>query len=191
MLQPLTEDELNGIYNWVDQIPLTRPKKNIARDFSDGVLLAEIVNYFLPKYIDIHNYSQANSVKQKKYNWETLNTKVFKKMGFQLSREQVDSVIQCQPEAIERVLKFVQQKLEIFMEQSQARYSGDKKNSEETVGLPQPPVSNDWQKEQTIYELRETIEILEQKLYKMDEMMKAKDVKIAKYQQIMQQHGLL
>lgn len=24
------------IYNWVDEIPLTRPKRNIARDFSDG-----------------------------------------------------------------------------------------------------------------------------------------------------------
>ena len=24
------------IYNWVDEIPLSRPKRNIARDFSDG-----------------------------------------------------------------------------------------------------------------------------------------------------------
>ena len=24
------------IYNWVDEIPLSRPKKNITRDFSDG-----------------------------------------------------------------------------------------------------------------------------------------------------------
>ena len=24
------------IYGWVDSIPLTRPKKNISRDFSDG-----------------------------------------------------------------------------------------------------------------------------------------------------------
>lgn len=28
--------ELEELYNWVDSIPLTRPKKNIARDFSDG-----------------------------------------------------------------------------------------------------------------------------------------------------------
>lgn len=53
MLQPLTEDELNSIYNWVDQIPLSRQKKNIARDFSDGVLMAEIVHFFLPKMIDV------------------------------------------------------------------------------------------------------------------------------------------
>ena len=40
---PLNEDELNDIYNWVDTIPLSRPKKNIGRDFADGVLMAEIV----------------------------------------------------------------------------------------------------------------------------------------------------
>lgn len=33
---PLTEEELTEVYNWVDQIPLSRPKKNITRDFADG-----------------------------------------------------------------------------------------------------------------------------------------------------------
>ena len=32
----LDEDEMQTIYNWVDEIPLSRPKKNITRDFSDG-----------------------------------------------------------------------------------------------------------------------------------------------------------
>jgi hypothetical protein len=32
----LTEDELKPLYMWIDQIPLSRPKRNIARDFSDG-----------------------------------------------------------------------------------------------------------------------------------------------------------
>jgi hypothetical protein len=36
----LSEEELNPLYNWVDEIPLSRPKKNISRDFSDGVLMA-------------------------------------------------------------------------------------------------------------------------------------------------------
>jgi hypothetical protein len=42
MSAPLSEDDLQKLYAWVDQIPLSRPKKNIARDFSDGVLLAEV-----------------------------------------------------------------------------------------------------------------------------------------------------
>ncbi len=32
----LDEEEMQSIYNWVDEIPLSRPKRNIARDFSDG-----------------------------------------------------------------------------------------------------------------------------------------------------------
>jgi hypothetical protein len=72
---PLSEEELNSIYNWVDKIPLSRPKKNITRDFADGVLVAEIVAHFLPKYVELHNYSPANSATQKLYNWNTLNRK--------------------------------------------------------------------------------------------------------------------
>lgn len=30
------DNELMYIYEWVDNVSLTRPKKNIARDFSDG-----------------------------------------------------------------------------------------------------------------------------------------------------------
>ena len=32
----LGEEEIQAVYNWVDEIPLSRPKKNITRDFSDG-----------------------------------------------------------------------------------------------------------------------------------------------------------
>ncbi len=30
------ENELMYIYEWVDSVPLSRPKKNISRDFADG-----------------------------------------------------------------------------------------------------------------------------------------------------------
>lgn len=70
---PLTEEELNSIYTWIDGIPLTRPKRNITRDFADGCMLAEIVGYYLPRHIEVHNYSLAHSVQQKNYNWNTLN----------------------------------------------------------------------------------------------------------------------
>jgi hypothetical protein len=32
----LTDEELQHVYVWIDSIPLSRPKRNIARDFSDG-----------------------------------------------------------------------------------------------------------------------------------------------------------
>lgn len=32
----ITDDELQDLYVWVDDIELSRPKRNIARDFADG-----------------------------------------------------------------------------------------------------------------------------------------------------------
>lgn len=107
----LDEEEIQSIYEWVDSIPLTRPKRNITRDFADGVPLAEAVKYFIPGLVDIHNYVAAHSTKQKMNNWNTLNTKVFKKMGFQLAPSDIEAVVNCVPDAIERVLKLVQIKV--------------------------------------------------------------------------------
>lgn len=73
--QSKEENELMYIYEWVDSIPLTRPKKNISRDFSDGVLMAEIVKHYFPRLVEIHNYPSASSTNQKLYNWSTLNGK--------------------------------------------------------------------------------------------------------------------
>ena len=71
--QPANED-LDQIYGWIDQIPLSRPKKNMARDFADGVLLAEVIAYYQPKLVEIHNYVPANSSSKKMSNWNTLNS---------------------------------------------------------------------------------------------------------------------
>ena len=38
-----------------------------------AVLTAEVVNHFLPKLVELHNYSPANASQQKMYNWNTLN----------------------------------------------------------------------------------------------------------------------
>ena len=32
----LSETDLQSLYAWIDEVPLSRPKKSIARDFSDG-----------------------------------------------------------------------------------------------------------------------------------------------------------
>mmetsp|Transcript_19898 Transcript_19898/g.26855 ORF Transcript_19898/g.26855 Transcript_19898/m.26855 type:complete len:118 (-) Transcript_19898:383-736(-) len=102
--EEITEDDLQEIYNWVDEIPLSRPKRNIARDFSDGVLLAEIVKHYQSKLVDLHNYSQAHSLSQKTYNWNTLNVKVLKKLGFNLSKQEIEAIVNMEPDAIEKTL---------------------------------------------------------------------------------------
>ena len=65
----LDDEELQRIYQWVDEIPLSRPKRSIARDFADGVLVAEIVAHYFPRLVELHNYSGANGYAQKIYNW--------------------------------------------------------------------------------------------------------------------------
>ena len=40
MNSELDDQEMMIVYEWIDTIPLSREKKNIARDFCDGVLLA-------------------------------------------------------------------------------------------------------------------------------------------------------
>jgi hypothetical protein len=80
----IDEEELQLVYQWVDSISLSRPKKNISRDFSDGgsyclndtlVLMAEMVHHFIPRIVDLHNYISTSNVSQKEYNWTTLNVK--------------------------------------------------------------------------------------------------------------------
>ncbi len=77
----LGEEELQELYAWIDEIPLTRQKKNITRDFTDGVLAAEVVSHFFPKYVELHNYSPANATQQKVENWRTLNSKFWRKFS--------------------------------------------------------------------------------------------------------------
>lgn len=113
-----TDEELQKLYNWVDEIPLSRPKRNISRDFADGVLFAEIVNHFFPRIIEMHNYSAANSNAQKLYNWNTLNSKVLKKLGYQIHQQDLDDVIKASPGAVERVLLVFQDKIAQYQDGS-------------------------------------------------------------------------
>ena len=38
-IHEMDDDSLQRLYSWVDEIPLSRPKKNMARDFSDGGII--------------------------------------------------------------------------------------------------------------------------------------------------------
>lgn len=95
--------EQTELLSWLDTIPLSKSRKNIARDFSDGgqwshchqrmygialttssiificslsVLMAELLKYFYPKMVELHNYTPANCFVHKLNNWDTLDRKV-------------------------------------------------------------------------------------------------------------------
>ncbi|KAJ7326605.1 hypothetical protein JRQ81_016364 [Phrynocephalus forsythii] len=117
----LDEETLNDLYSWVDAIPLSRPKRNIARDFSDGVLVAEVVKFYFPKMVEMHSYAPANSTQQKLSNWGHLNRKVLSKLNFSVPEDVVRKIAQCTPGVVELVLIPLRQKIE--EKQKQAKIS--------------------------------------------------------------------
>ena len=112
----MSDEQLRSLYAWIDAIPLSRPKRNITRDFSDGVLIAEVIAAYFPQLVDLHNYSPASAIQQKTYNFETLNQKVLKRLGYQLTRTTIDNVVNGRPGAVEEVLNTLQFKMAKYKE---------------------------------------------------------------------------
>ncbi|PNH06963.1 Sperm flagellar protein 1 [Tetrabaena socialis] len=219
-------DELQGLYTWVDEIPLSRPKRNIARDFSDGVLMAEVVHYYFPKLVELHNYSSANGLQQKLYNWNTLNAKVFKRLGFMVTKQDSEACCHCKPGAVERVLKLIKVKITKYKEENGDASPGaapptmtqaaepepmygqqNHQGMQQQMALPRntsmqpaPPMPMPMpmgvmaplaakmnaafvpeiiaEKDTVIGELRETNQILETKVRKLEQLVRLKDAKI-------------
>ena len=68
----LDDQLLQDLYAWIDQIPLSRPKKRVEKDFADGgklkkvhnkflrfenniyiVMVAELIKYYFPSWVNI------------------------------------------------------------------------------------------------------------------------------------------
>ena len=161
------ESELMYIYEWVDSIELSRPKKNIARDFSDGVLLAEIIKSYLPHLVDLHNYPSCSNSKHKESNWNVLNNKVLKKMHIKLTKDEIDSIIKAKPLAIEKLLQKVyvvlQNKVNMNTNKEQNNYGIERNNNEILKKTLE-------EKDNVIKQLKDIVEVLELKLKNSEEM---------------------
>ncbi len=95
----LDPEEFTLLLEWIDDIPLTRVKRNLNRDFADAgycadsvfsqssrvnylfysvsVLVAEVIHHQLneakvTQLVEKHNYQSANANGNKKGNWELL-----------------------------------------------------------------------------------------------------------------------
>ena len=77
----LSDEEIRDVYEWVDCFNLSRIKRNIARDFADGVLVLEILKDFYPSDVWLNTIVQANSRKDKVSNWDYLRSG-FKRENF-------------------------------------------------------------------------------------------------------------
>ena len=182
-MEPLTDEQLEDLYQWIDQIPLTRRKKNLSRDFSDGVLMAEVVSHFFPRLVDLHNYDQAMRVDTKIYNWKTLNTKVLKKLKFNLDTDTITALANARPGVIEDVLWDFRQVVNKKIQQSNKPYFDDGdipsiSSFEQQQGATDRKML--LEKIQECDEQAEYIKALEAKIAKLEELMRLKDAKIAK-----------
>ncbi|CAF3830339.1 unnamed protein product [Rotaria sp. Silwood1] len=115
----LDETLLEDLYIWIDSLPLSRPKKRIERDFADGLLIAEIIRYYLPDLIEMHNYTPANSLQQKKANWGILNKKVLSNFGLDLPDVIINGLSNGKPGLVEVLLFNLRLKIDEELELQQ------------------------------------------------------------------------
>ena len=186
------ENDLMYIYEWVDSIQLSRPKKNIARDFCDCVLVAEIIKHYLPRLVDLHNYPSASSTMQKTTNWNTLNTKVLKKIGVRMSKQEINDVITCKPLAIEHLLQRIYDAI-----QNQINGNNNEEgnmNNNNMVGASNGNVERLKkileEKESNINQLHEIIDVLEMKLRSSSEMQETLANKVEELTNLLQSKGI-
>eukprot|EP00039_Didymoeca_costata_P017158 m.316040 g.316040 ORF g.316040 m.316040 type:complete len:237 (+) comp16499_c0_seq8:254-964(+) len=111
----MDDKDLEDLYAWIDEIPLSRQKRNISRDFSDGVLVAEVIRHFIPKIVELHNYQPASAVKQKLENWHVLQRKVFKKLRLVVPENVLEGVTQQTPGVVEVVLNNIRLKIQQYL----------------------------------------------------------------------------
>ena len=83
---------------------------------SVGKLIAEIVHYYLPDMVDLHNYSTANSLDHKKSNWDTLNKKVLSHFGLDIPDVIRNGLCNCKPGLVEVLLHNLRLKIDEELE---------------------------------------------------------------------------
>ncbi|KAG5323011.1 SPEF1 protein, partial [Acromyrmex heyeri] len=181
-------DHLDEIYDWIDQIKFSRPKRNIARDFSDGVLMAELLKRYYPKYVDVHNYVAGNSIAKKTDNWSTLNRKVLSKIDMRLGKETINQLASSQPGIIEKVLTDLRIKILKDSERDRELYFDEdsKDNIEAVKSVLNPdelanktvPQHIFTRLKQELQEKNDTISTLQQKILHLESIMKLKDQRI-------------
>lgn len=183
-------ESASDVSGWLDSLPLSRPRRNLARDFSDGVMMAEVLHIYYPKLVDMHNYDQALKVDTKIYNWKTLNQKVFKRIGATIDTNTINGIANAKPGVIDTFLAQIKEIVTTGKAPGTAASNKSSKKEKKVVEeqpiaeLPKPMTDSD--RELLIEQIKESamqtelIRALEAKEAKLMELMKIKDAKILK-----------
>lgn len=125
MPKNLTNEELIELKAWLHDQGVAY--KNLNRDFSDALPVANLLKNFYPKLIDLHNYPPRNSTQLKFNNWETLNYKVLSKLGLQQNKAMMEKLSKGTPCAIEALL------CDIMLMVRAQKSRGDKPDEQEKI----------------------------------------------------------
>eukprot|EP00920_Eleutheroschizon_duboscqi_P038702 GHVT01092918.1.p1 GENE.GHVT01092918.1~~GHVT01092918.1.p1 ORF type:complete len:187 (-),score=6.19 GHVT01092918.1:1293-1853(-) len=87
--------------------------------------MAEVIHYCVPGRVELHNYSPANSISQKRYNWHTLNQKVLRRFGLNLHSEDVEMLVQAVPHIVEGLLLLFMNKVSQMEREGRLNRSAD------------------------------------------------------------------
>ncbi|XP_063972877.1 sperm flagellar protein 1-like [Diachasmimorpha longicaudata] len=183
-------DILDEIYTWLDQIPFSRPRKNLARDFSNGVFMAELLKQYYPRQVDLHNYSSSSSLSKKVDNWRTLNRKVLSKIDLKLSDNMIYQIASVQNKAIEFLLiKLRSRILKDCNDERRSLYTASdtgKSNNEVDSVLDMDEVQNRkiprsafLKLKQELQEKKDMLVMLGDKVFHLESLIKLKDQRIA------------
>ena len=147
--QSIDDNEFYEIYKWVDSYTLSKTRKNINRDFSDGTCYAEIIKKNIPSLVQINNYIPTENHKQKIENWNLLNKKVLNKLGFKINNKDIEGIIYSKPYFIEKALKVLKEKIEEY-KMKLIDNSNNKNSNENSFNIIEPLTKENFYKKEIL-----------------------------------------
>ncbi|XP_063726783.1 sperm flagellar protein 1-like isoform X2 [Symsagittifera roscoffensis] len=199
--EEIDHEQFTLLLEWIDEMPLTRVKRNLNRDFSDAVLVAEVIHHQLAEskvaqLVEKHNYQSANSSENKKANWELLRHKVLRKLPMPppgLTDRDIQDFISAKENAIERFLLKLRPALDQYIKRRKTEQAGGKDTSRggsNSIGgkskaqpgnydaLPAWAKMEMSDREQKLGAAEETIQILSAKVKKLERLVYLKDLRL-------------
>ncbi|XP_005183889.1 sperm flagellar protein 1 [Musca domestica] len=128
MPKKLNEQQLHELKDWLQSHEIVY--KNLHRDFSDCLPVANLLKKFYSKLVELHNYPPRNNTQLKVNNWETLNLKVLSKIGLQQNKQMLEKFAKAIPGAIESLLYDI---MIIDREQQQQKAGDHQINEQEKI----------------------------------------------------------
>ncbi|XP_038610989.1 spermatogenesis-associated protein 4 [Tachyglossus aculeatus] len=94
------------VLRWLQGLQLSFCPRHVHRDFSNGFLIAEILNFYYPEDLRMSGFENGTSLQIKLSNWAQLE-KFLARKRLKLSKELIDGTLHCKPGASEILIQDV------------------------------------------------------------------------------------